>query len=393
MTMPMSPRNRFLEAIVDHIDIPKSYYERASARHHSLYEWLVREESSVAGFDPDVRPQGSFRYGTVIRPIFADDEYDLDNVCLLRGLNKSTLTQKQLKELYGNEIKAYAIAHNMNDPVTEHNRCWRLNYADEVNFHLDTLPCVQAETAVINSIRQVGVEQDLAQRAVAITDRKHPQYAEICSDWRTSNPRGFAAWFEVQASLGRGVTVNDGHLRASVEDVPPYEWKTTLQRSIQLLKRHRDVMFRDSRDLAPISMIITNLAARAYRGENDMYEALRNIVTLMPSFISSTSPRVPNPTHPAEDYADKWSRDPRLEKSFYDWYTAVSADIDNFQQWIDSGELSDFASERFDITLSKDEVRIITPNRRGNIVTPAIPASVSIPKAPRPWGRDGKRDR
>ena len=29
---------------------------------------------------------------------------------------------------------------------------------------------------------------------------------------------------------------------AKVDDVPPYEWKTPLQRSIQIMKRHRDVM-------------------------------------------------------------------------------------------------------------------------------------------------------
>ena len=42
-------------------------------------------------------------------------------------------------------------------------------------------------------------------------------------------------------------------LYASVEDVPPYEWKTPLQRSIQILKRHRDVMFRDEPRRAPRS--------------------------------------------------------------------------------------------------------------------------------------------
>lgn len=388
MTYSTSASNRLLEAVVDHIDIPKSYYEKAAARHRSLYEWLIREDSTVACFEPDVRPQGSFRYGTVIRPIFADDEYDLDNVCLLRGLGKATLSQKQLKDLYGGEIKGYAKANSMNAPVTEHNRCWRLNYADEVKFHLDTLPCVSAESTVVESIRQFGVEDDLARRAVAITDKKHPRYKEICSDWRTSNPRGFAVWFEMQAARGRGLLTEADQLRASVEDVPPYEWKTTLQRSIQILKRHRDVMFRGNRELAPISMIITNLAARAYRGESDLFVALQNIVQEMPSYISPTSPRVPNPTHPAEDYADKWSRDPRLEKSFYEWHMAVSADLDSLDRWIGSGDFPDFVGERFDLKLTEDEVRGITPSSRISVGVSAIPSSVSIPRASRPWGAD-----
>ena len=90
-------------------------------------------------------------------------------------------------------------------------------------------------------------------------------------------------------------------LYASVEDVPPYEWKTPLQRSIQVLKRHRDVMFRDNPLVGPISIIITNLAAHAYAGETDLGSALTNTVERMPQYVNPTRPRVPNPANPAED--------------------------------------------------------------------------------------------
>ena len=66
---------KLLDSIIDHLDIPKSYYERAVARHKSLGQWLCRPESKVAAFKPHVSPQGSFRYGTVIRPLVANVEY------------------------------------------------------------------------------------------------------------------------------------------------------------------------------------------------------------------------------------------------------------------------------------------------------------------------------
>jgi hypothetical protein len=50
-----------LEIITEHLDVPRSYYEKAAARHRSLGEWLCRSESTLVAFDPDVRPQGSFR--------------------------------------------------------------------------------------------------------------------------------------------------------------------------------------------------------------------------------------------------------------------------------------------------------------------------------------------
>src|SRR4051794_542427 len=132
--MNVTPQNaeRLLDVLIEHLDIPRHLYEKARNRYLSLYEWLTRKDSAVAAFDPDVRPQGSFRFGTVNRPLGEDDEYDLDNVCVLKGLGKTTLTQQQLKEMYGREIAAYAKANNMLKPVTEHNRCWRLQYSDEV---------------------------------------------------------------------------------------------------------------------------------------------------------------------------------------------------------------------------------------------------------------------
>ena len=157
-----------LDTVVEHLDIPKSLYEKAAARHRSLGEWLKRESSTVCLCDPDIRPQGSFRFGTVIRPLCEDDEYDLDNVCVLKTLGKTDMTQQRLKQLYGEEIKAYARDHAMLGPVQELHRCWRLPYADEVSFHLDTLPCVPDDPAVTQRLQAAGVPDELAKRAVAI---------------------------------------------------------------------------------------------------------------------------------------------------------------------------------------------------------------------------------
>jgi len=250
MKTQINSTSDLLDFIVEKLDIPKSLYEKAAARHRSLGEWLCRDSSTVKDFDPDVRPQGSFRYGTVNRPLDEDEEYDLDNVCVLKGLSKSNLTQRQLKELYGEEIRAYASGNGMRKPVEECKRCWRLHYADEVNFHLDTLPCVPEEQSVIDRITQFGTSEELARRCVAITDRRHPEYDEISQNWPSSNPRGFAAWFESRCELARAVLTENMEARATVEDVPPYEWKTPLQRSIQILKRHRDVMFKGKAELA-----------------------------------------------------------------------------------------------------------------------------------------------
>jgi len=373
---------RLWTVVSDALDIPKSVYQLAAARHRSLGEWLCRPTSTIARYHPNVRPQGSFRYGTVVRPIREEAEYDLDHVIVLESLDTLTMSQKALKSLVGAELFRYAEAHEMQQP-TEHNRCWRLPYRDEEQFHLDSLACVPADAATHLALRTLGVDEQWALRAVSITDKRHAHYGAVHPDWLTSNPRGFARWFESRASRGRGQRTLDGIRDGKVEDVPPYEWRTPLQRSIQILKRHRDVMFRMVPDLAPISMIITNLAAHAYRDETDLSEALCGIVERLPSFVRSSRPRVPNPTHPDEDYADKWSRDARLEQNFWTWHAQVQVDILRL-----SMPLSHIASrdvqQRFDVLLSADEERqlsLIAPA----VVSSAVAAATRINHPPKPW--------
>lgn len=379
---------RLLTTIVERIDIPPSLYKKAADRHLSLARWLQGKESGLAAYDPDIRPQGSFRYGTVNRPLLEGEEYDLDNVCLLRKLGKNQLSQAQLKELYGIEIKAYAKANSMLVPVEEKNRCWRLRYADEVEFHLDTLPCVPEDDWVIARLIAAGVSHDLASRAVAITDKGHPEYDRIPASWYSSNPRGFAAWFETRAALGLTRELAEARLRAAVEPVPPYSWKTALQRCIQLLKRHRDVRFRDNPDLAPISMILTNLAAHAYAGETDLADAIENIIDKMPNFVNDARPFVPNPADPVEDYADKWSRDPRLAKAFTEWYFAVKGDFARLKTSRADESLRRRIEELFDVELSQAELSLIegADSPKSPAIAKAAPA-LYIPSAPKPWGK------
>ena len=309
-------------------------------------------------------------------------------MCVLTKLGKSNLTQQQLKHLYGEEIKAYARANGILAPVEEHNRCWRLQYADEVNFHLDTLPCVPEEAAIILRLTAAGVPQDLARRAVAITDRRHSQYEQSSTLWLSSNPRGFATYFEQQAALGRSAMLLEGQIRATIEDVPPYEWKTPLQRSIQILKRHRDVMFKGAPELAPISMIITNLAARSYEGETNLAVALTNIVKKMPTFVRKQRPWVPNPADPFEDYADKWASDDRLEKNFWEWHAAVTSEIARLLATLGTSKLPPLTETAFDVKLTADEARKFGGSSGSNpAVARTAPAIVIPSSAPRPWGR------
>lgn len=379
-------RNLVVEKTVDLLDIPRSYYERAVQRYESIGAWLHRPESRVVLFNPAVYSQGSFRLGTVIRPLLPRDEYDLDIICVVQERSKADITQKELKDMVGEELRLYAEAHHIKAPVRECPRCWRFNYADEVSFHIDTVPSVPEDETVILNLARFGVGMDLTQSAIAITCQSHEGYKVICYDWPSGNPSGYAQWFErrfaERALSKRKLLLREG-LYASVEAVPLYALKTPLQRAVQFLKRHRDAMFRDAVDLKPVSIIITTLAALSYEGEDELYETLRGVLERIPQHVRRSSPRIANPVNPAEDFADRWKDKPELEKQFWLWYEAAVRDFDAIASETSATQLQKLSESRLAAKMPHEtaEALLGTPLAKRAAVSP----SIVIANPPKPW--------
>ena len=373
--------------LIDKLDIPDSHYRLAVERYESLSRHLHRPESTLLALEPHVSCQGSFRYGTVIRPYLRGEEYDLDLVVQLAA-SKKTIAQRQLKDFVGREVESYAKANRFKEPPSEKRRCWRLDYADEVSFHMDVLPAAPDDDDFISLLIGAGVDADLAALAVVITDVDHDNYDVISPDWPRSNPRGYGRWFEARmasASFERRARLVEGRAYASVDEVPAFEWKTPLQRAIQIFKRHRDVMFNDAPTLKPISMILTTLAARAYNGETSLFMAVKNILEGMLAHIQpAPKRRVPNQVNPAEDFADRWSSDQRLEQNFCAWHRQALIDFTSLPSLL-SGERERLLEKRFDVNLSS------SPSKSGGGARTTVPAvsvapAVQITTPPRPWG-------
>lgn len=77
-------RNELIKSIIESLELPDSAYEKAKSRYENVGEWLGRDESLCRGNAPHIFPQGSFRLGTVIRPLDESETYDLDLACNLQ---------------------------------------------------------------------------------------------------------------------------------------------------------------------------------------------------------------------------------------------------------------------------------------------------------------------
>lgn len=339
-----SQSERFLEALAEQLEIPQSRYESAERSYTSLGDWLHRAASSVVEYDPQVYVQGSFRLGTAIKPLNESEDYDVDSVCEFKSLGKFALTQQQVKAKLGVEVKAYAKAQGMTKPVEEGRRCWKLQYADGAQFHMDIVPAVPNGRSQRLLLEQKQMDTRWADTAIAITDNEHATYEVISDDWPRSNPKGYAQWFRTKVVEFKVRRMTEAAAKAEVEAMPTYRIKTPLQSAIMILKRHRDQMFENRSDEKPISIIITTLASHAYKGEESIGKALISILTDMDQHIGTDAHGnavIPNPTDPLENFADKWPKHPERRAAFYEWLEAARHDFFEAAKQFDRRKITD----------------------------------------------------
>ena len=341
-TIPESKKKELstlLSLLAKNLDITKKQFENLSQSYLAVGKFLENDEQ-FKDCHPVVSPQGSLRLGTIIQPISKDDDLDVDLVYRLSS-KPYLWTQKTIKDKVGERLKSserYAPMLNKE----EGRRCWTLLYRDNADnpkekYHMDILPCVSnsMHNDVFNRLsREAYSRESVEQIAIRITDKESIGYATDTNEasWLKSNPDGYALWF---ASRCKQTT----QLReAKVEDIIPIgrytENKTTLQRVVQLLKRYRDIMFRNDTEDKPISIIITTLAARAYKGETDIHDALANVIVSMESYIDRDAEGnyiISNPVNEEENFADKWPTHPKRKENFFKWLAQLKTDLRSLQ--------------------------------------------------------------
>lgn len=346
-----------LKNTADEIDISPTEYKDAVERYLAVGKWL--EGGDFDGIDkaPEISPQGSFRLGTVTKPVRQDKngEIDIDLVFEV-PLTKDRIQPDRLKAAVGDRLRAHKTYEKMLEK--EGKRCWTLKYAGNgnVGFHMDILPSIQESVELKKQLLECGVPHSLSELAISITHKNENHYK-----WLSSNPRGYAQWFdeikkpifqEISERQKQIILEKNYEVFANIEDVPDTLVKTPLQRAIQILKRHRDIRFLNHEwdNDKPISMIITTLSARLYQQEEDVLTTLENIIKQLSSysvlfeseFLKTYIPKshhfiqrksngewyIPNPVNPNENFADRWhENDNRKAKAFFEWLNWVKTDL------------------------------------------------------------------
>lgn len=303
-----------IKALIEDIEVPDSEYERAVSRYNSIADYISNSEMSV--YEPEIYLQGSFKLGTAIKPLTEDGSYDIDLVCNVGKLSKLRVTQSELKKKIGTVVKNYASSNNIKSSPENGKRCWTLNYIDNHNFHLDILPSVPNGYGTV----------------IAITDKRNENYEILTNNWEISDPKGYFEWFNKCSKYDefkRNYILNES---ATTEQVPYYKVKTPLQRVIQILKRHAEVMFDDNMEYKPSSIIITTLSTKAYcmvTNSSDFFSLIQDVILKMELCLDSKEgkPCVLNPVNNQEDLSIKWSSDETYFDEFKNWLERLKFDF------------------------------------------------------------------
>lgn len=383
-----------LAALLEEVDLPERAYELAEGRYEDLAEWIGRPGSALARYDSHIFVQGSFALGTAIRPVNDGEEYDLDFSCKLRrGVSRDTQSQAQVKALLGAELEAYRVARQIQKRLDEKRRCWRLGYRDDMPFHMDVVPGIRADELRRRELRELmeqkGVEgpiaQEAARRALWITDIRDPAYHALGAAWPSSNPGGYQLWFRSRMrALEKRMLAE-----AQVDPVPVYRSKSPLQQVVQLLKRHRDKMFKDLVDAKPASIILTTVAGHVYQVGDSLSQTMRRVLDELERIRVSDTDKILNPVNPAENFADRWGWQDcahlQLKKNFHDWVRQANSDFTKVMSDASRQRMVEIAEDALAVKLSDDTLR-----RLGYGAAPAqAPARVvaAAEAPPRPWAR------
>jgi hypothetical protein len=298
--------SQLLEGTVDELDITVALHEAADAQYQRVGQFLS-DQSDDGPTEWDVYPQGSFLLGTVVRPRGAD-HHDLDMVCRL-DIGRASISQAELKARVGDVLHRYldAEAGEPGAPTACHDRrrCWTLEYPHA--FHMDVLPSLPNEDDLPDGI--------------CLTDKE-------LFRWQKSNPIAYGEWFRERMAL-EVARRREEMVAKRLDPVPAWQIKTTLQRVAQVLKRHRDIHFGDDLDGRPPSILVTTLAARAYTGARDLFDAVMDVAAKMPELVEHSDGvwRVMNPVA-EENFADKWNEHPDRVDKFFAWRDKLAADLD-----------------------------------------------------------------
>jgi hypothetical protein len=236
-------------------------YDAQQARWNDLADYLLADLAERSGYAINSWLQGSYKFGTQVRPAMKGQEFDIDLGVYFNWAGQpqdGDLGPLDLKEIVQASLVAYAAddaneAQSVADPKI---RCSRIHFDED--FHID-VPAYHLDGS--RDARSLATQED---------------------DWEESDPKAIYTWW-----------------RDALDEAA----RPRARRMVRYLKMWAALNFED--DARPSSILLTVLVGGAYpqldfarlSGDDELF---RDLVVLIQNRLARGS-AVPNPVNKKED--------------------------------------------------------------------------------------------
>jgi|GEM_PF-1536995 len=291
--------DNLLNQIGVHLQLSLNKFNELKKNYDALSKY-INNQHILSSDDGSIYVQGSFSTDTMIKPIHKE-EVDVDVVCVFDDEWKPGI---HVQPFYDKLVDVFSEGR-YKEITEEYKNVVRINYVN--NYHFDIMPTLPLSNDNKGNIKAVDTNK---------------------SKWIDRAPYPYSQWFLQRSSLltGKSVdknyTVIDKGLYNVIKDMAvdtlekpsDYYTKPPLNRVVQLIKRARDIFFRDDEEFVPQSIVITTLVAEKYDGEMNLGKSLLDAATYFYNLAKSKMNfRVSNPVYDKEEFTDKW----HISQEFY----------------------------------------------------------------------------
>ena len=335
----LQKRKQDIKKIINGLDITPSMFKNAEEKYKTIAKYLNEH-----GLNVDISLQGSFAIGTATKPYSngKDKAYDIDVICQFENENLTS------EEIRNSLISTLNDSEVYNDKIKEWPKCFTLEYAKigDYEFSIDLVPTISDENPNICG-KNISEEYLINVLKIATKESKY--------GWYTINPKGYQTWFnDINSRFAlynrenrmRSLFEANKQIYASVDDIPEYFNKSSLQEAIQILKRSRDIYFSKihKEDNKPASIIITTFAALIAINSStdiDSIDLVFNVLKELNHYSSDelyskiVSPIIKkdgkweflNPVNDKDNLLDSWNRDKENATLFFNWVKKANKDF------------------------------------------------------------------
>ncbi|WP_060849462.1 nucleotidyltransferase domain-containing protein [Methylobacterium aquaticum] len=382
------PLDALLVDVAVRVQLPPGLHAKACGRGESVCNHIDRKGSPLEGRVLRFYPQGSMRIDATISTRGTDEEYDLDYVA---ELDEHHLAPPDaVLDLVHQALRDYPTRR----AVVRQTRCVTVFFAD--GMHVDVTP---------SALLPHGAEREShifhANPEKPANEHSHvPMNAYGFGDWyndRTPVERRFADAVNRRIYEAAGTEIRADAQFDEVPDQVPLIVKSVTTVALQLIKRHRNVVYAGETGRIPPSVMLSCIAGEVSSPGLPLSDMVIRLARAIARKLMAASARrekvsVVNPIFPNDQFTDRWPENRRQQDDYAAKLTELADGLEYIKRHGSSLEdTQDWLRDRFGSHVVASSIRRFNERTgravqsgehaytsRGRLYVPSRPALIGL---------------